>query len=531
MEKISERQLERAKNPEATGISSKVIREMLDEMEREDCELHSLMILRHGRVAVETYQAPLKSDDAHMVYSVSKSFLATAFGFALDEGLLTKETKFLDIFPDYKPKKQDKYLEKLTIAHLVAMTSGKAASVKGRTEKDWIKLFLKAKWAFEPGTDWRYINDNFYVAAAAITRVTKMSVTEYLTPRLFEPLGIDVPVWEKSPTGIEAGGWGLFLKTEDIAKLILCYMNGGKYNGEQVIPEWWTKDATSYHSDNSASQAKPDCKAGYGYGFWRCAGLENTYRCEGLYSQYAIAIPDYDACVITTSSNSNLQQTLDIIWKYIKDSFIEEIDTNDSVKCELSPEEPPVVTQRSSLEKEIEGKVYSLRKPIFVNKAAHLPVSALPMPVVYYLENPGGNMTDISFNFNEYGFHFSWSEDGGERNTIPVGMNGTPLNGEIHLSGLTYKVISDAHWEDEKTLTITIRALSAVAKRILTFKFDGNKIAMYPDVYPGLEKKARILGDTLKNVLKGAYFHAWIDFLVPRMKKILFPKHSGKVRK
>ena len=144
MEPILNKNLERAKNPEAAGISSRVIKSMLDEMQKEDCELHSLMILRHGKVAVETWQAPLTKDDPHMVYSVSKSFLTTAFGFALDEGLLTKETKFLDIFPDYKPKKRDEYLEKLTIAHLVSMTSGKAASVKGRTEKDWIKLFLSS---------------------------------------------------------------------------------------------------------------------------------------------------------------------------------------------------------------------------------------------------------------------------------------------------------------------------------------------------------------------------------------------------
>ena len=530
MKKILEKQLERVETPESVGISSKVIREMLDEMEREECELHSLMILRHGKVAVETYKAPLNASNPHMVYSVSKSFLATAFGFALEEGLLTKETKFLDIFPDYKPKKQDKYLEKLTIAHLVSMTSGKASPTTGRGDTDWLRRFVNSKWAFEPGTDWRYINDNFYVAAAAITRVAKMSVTEYLTPRLYEPLGIEVPAWEKSPDGIESGGWGLFLKTEDIAKLILCYMNGGKYNGKQVIPEWWTKEATSYHNDNSGSQSKPDSQAGYGYGFWRCAGMENTYRCEGLYSQYAIAIPDYDACVITTSTNSNLQQTLDIIWKHIKDAFIEETDTENSVKCELTPEDPPIVTERSSLEKNIQGKVYSLRKPIFVNKAAHLPVSALPLPVVYFLDERGGNMTDISFDFNNYGFHLTWSEDGGFKNTIPVGMNGTALKGEIKLRYLTYEVVSDAHWVNENTLTITIRVLSAVAKRILTFKFDGDKITMYPDIYPGLEKKAKIMGETLKNVLKGAYFHAWIDFLVPRIKKILFPKHTGKVR-
>ena len=162
LEAILNKDLERVKNPEAVGISSKIISDMLEEMEKEECELHSLMILRHGKVAVETYQAPLKASNPHMVYSVSKSFLATAYGFALDEGLLTKETKFLDIFPDYKPKRQDKYLEKLTIDHLVSMTSGKAAGVKGRSNPDWIKLFLSSKWAFEPGRDWRYINEENY---------------------------------------------------------------------------------------------------------------------------------------------------------------------------------------------------------------------------------------------------------------------------------------------------------------------------------------------------------------------------------
>ena len=525
---LTKKDLVRAEKPESAGVSSKVIKELIEEFEREDCGVHSFMLIRHGKVACETWQAPLTKDDPHMVYSVSKSFLATAYGFALDEGFLTKDTKFLDIFPDYKPKKKDAYLEKLRILDLVAMTSGKSASTKGRSDDDWIRLFLNSKWAFEPGTDWRYINDNFHVAAQALTRVTKMSVTEFLTPRLFEPLGIDVPVWEKSPDGVESGGWGLFLKTEDIAKLILCYMNNGKFGEKQVIPEWWTKEATSYQNDNSTSQSKSDSRAGYGYGFWRCAGMENTYRCEGLYSQYAIAMPDYDACLITTGSNSNLQQTLDIIWKHIKDAFIDETDTESSVEISLTPEAAPTVTERSSLEKDIDGKVYSLRKPIFVNKAAHLPVSALPMPVVYYLKEHGGNMTDICFKFNEYGFHMSWSEDGGFKNTIPVGMNGTALNGEINLSGITYKVISDAHWVDEYTLTVTIRPLCAVAKRLLTFKFDGNKITMYPDIYPGLEKRAKIMGETLKNVLKGAYFHTWIDFLVPRIKKILFPKHTGR---
>ncbi len=524
---LNSKDLIRATSPEEVGVSSLKIKELLDELENEDAVLHSLMILRHNKVAVELYKSPLTANDTHMAYSVSKSFTATAYGFALDEGFFTKNTLFLDVFPEYKSKK-DKYLEKLRIIDLVAMTSGKRAPTKGRRYDDWVKVFVESKWDFEPNTDWRYINDNFFVLAAAITRVTKMSVTEYLTPRLFEPLGIDVPVWEKSPDGIEAGGWGLFLKTEDMAKLILCYMNGGKHSGEQVIPEWWTKEATAFQNDNSSSQSKSDSRAGYGYGFWRCAGMKNTYRCEGLYSQYAIAIPDYDACVITTSSNTNLQQTLDILWKHIEKAFTEENKGN-TVPLSLTPDASPIASKRqASTEEKINGKVYSIRKPLFLNYAAGHPVSMLPMPVVYFLKEHGGNITDLSFNFNETGFTMNWSEDGGFKNSIPVKMNGEKTEGEITLGKLNYRVLSDAKWDDENTLTVVIRPISAVAERILTFKFNGNKIAMYPDVYPGLEKKARILGDTLKNVLKGAYFHTWIDFLVPRIKKILFPVHRGK---
>ena len=156
-----------------------------------------------------------------------------------------------------------------------------------------------------------------------LCKVLGESITDYLTPRLYEPLGIDVPFWEHSPEGVEAGGWGLQLKTEDIAKLILCYQNKGRYNGVQVIPEWWTKEATSYISDNSVSEKERDASAGYGCGFWRCAGMPNTYRAEGMFCQYAISFADYNACLVMTSEHSGLQETLDVIWKYMPDAFIQ----------------------------------------------------------------------------------------------------------------------------------------------------------------------------------------------------------------
>jgi CubicO group peptidase (beta-lactamase class C family) len=190
----------------------------------------------------------------------------------------------VDIFPDYPPKKPDSRFDKLTVRNLLRMSSGKQPSfLSDKGKVDWIEDYINSPWVFEPGEKFLYINENIFMLSAIINRVTGMSMREYLDTRLFKPLGIDFPFWETDRNGVEAGGWGLMLKTEDIAKLILCYQNNGRYNDSQVIPEWWTKEATSYISDNSVSEKEPDASAGYGCGFWRCAGMKNTYRCEGMF--------------------------------------------------------------------------------------------------------------------------------------------------------------------------------------------------------------------------------------------------------
>ena len=364
--KILNKSIERAKTPESVGIDSSVILKMTEEMSYRGINVHSLMILRDNKVACEAWSKPLTPEMPHMAYSVSKSFLSTAYGFALDEGKITRETRFVDVFPEFKNKK-DKYLEKLTIHQLLCMTAGKQTAIRGSKSDDWLKVFVKAKWIFDPGTSWRYVNDNYYIASKMLCKILGESISDYLTPRLFEPLGIDAPFWEHSPDGVEAGGWGLMLKTEDIAKLVLCYQNKGKYNGIQVIPEWWTREATSFISDNSVSEKEPDASAGYGCGFWRCGGMENTYRCEGMFCQYGISFEDYGATLIMTSEHSDLQETLDVIWEYMPKAFIEPDNEKESKEIALKDKSAVITKDRSETEKRINGKNYHLRKCRFIN--------------------------------------------------------------------------------------------------------------------------------------------------------------------
>ena len=524
--KISNKSIERAKTPESVGIDSSVISKMTEEMSYRGINVHSLMILRHDKVACEAWSNPLTPEMPHMVYSISKSFLATAYGFALDEGKITRETKLVDVFPVLL-KKKDPLLEKLTIHHLLCMTAGKQTSIRGSKSDDWLQLFVKAKWIFEPGTSWRYVNDNYYIASKMLCEVLGESITDYLTPRLYEPLGIDIPFWEHSPDGVEAGGWGLMLKTEDIAKIILCYQNKGKYNEVQIIPEWWTREATSFITDNSVSEKEPDASAGYGCGFWRCAGMPNTYRCEGMFCQYAISFEDYNACLIMTSEHSDLQETLDVIWKYMPKAFIEPNEKNKGKNISLTDKTTVINKAHSPTEKTINSKTYSLRKCRFINFIG-FPISVLPMPIVFFAKDRGGNMDNLKFKFSEKGCVFSWEEDGGFRNEIFLSMTGEASFDEIVIGELRMIARTYAYWENNNTLVMHIRPLSSVAERILKFEFNGNKIKMHPSYIPGTDEKAKKVGDKLKCILIGKWFHWWIDFLVPRVGKILNPTHYGK---
>ena len=525
-----EKKLQRAINAESVGVSSPVIQQMIGDMYSHGVNVHSIMVLRHGKVACEAWSAPLTPEMPHQVFSVSKSVLATAYGFALDEGKIEKTTRFLDVFPELKPKKRDENLEKLTIHHLLTMTSGKKTALKADRNGDWLAQFVKLGWDFAPGESWRYVSENFYAASAMLTRVLDTSVTEYLTPRLFEPLGIDVPFWETSPAGIEAGGWGLMLKTEDMAKFILCYHDGGRFNGEQVIPAWFAKEATSKISSNDHCERNLDCRAGYGCGFWRCGGLQNTYRCEGMFCQYAISFDDYDACLVMTSDHSDLQQTLDIMWHYIPAAFIEPNIDGEGVSISLhSDEVDPAPSARRSIEKSVSGKTYKMRRCRFVNKIG-FPVSMLPMPVVFFAKNSGGNMDDIKFDFDEGGFYLSWKEDGDQHNRAYFPLDGSASMNTVSIGDFKLNCRCWAKWETDTVLYLRLRPLEGVAERIIHFEFNGKRIKMHPYSIPGTKEKAEKTGEKLKCILVGRFFHWWIDVLVPQVSNILNPTHYGKMK-
>ncbi len=467
--------LRRASYPEKAGVSSKAVEALINDFKENNVEIHSMMILSGGKVAFESWAEPYSPELPHAMYSVSKTFTSAAIGFAVSEGLITVDTKLIDIFPEFKPKKPDPNLDKLTIHSLLSMQAGKNISVYAdKTDPNWEKQFFESPWGFTPcDGSWQYISENQYMLCSAIHRVTGECVVSYLTPRLFEPLGIDVPDWELSPSGVEAGGWGLFIKTEDLAKFVNCYQHGGKFRGKQVIPAEWVCQTLRRHADNSRANKLPDSQSGYGYCVWHCAGAP-AWRMDGMFSQFGFMFKDRDASIIFTGGEIDEQKTRDCLWRHVKDLFIEpDSEPKADHKIGLAPPADIVYTsERSPLEEKIEGRNIKFRKNLILS-AAGFPVSMLPLPTVYMSAHKAGNINNVQLRFSENECTMEWDE-GFEHNIITCGMDGKYRTSPIRLANMNFTAYSTAAWTSEDTLQINMRPVESVARRTIEFVFDKN---------------------------------------------------------
>ena len=303
--------------PEAQGIPSSAVAAFLDAADALDA-IHSCMLLRHGAVVAEGWWSPYRRDDPHMLFSLSKSFTSTAAGFAIDEGLLSADDPVLDFFADHAPAEPSEHLRAMRVRHLLSMSTGHTTDTLwpcvNSPDGHWAKAFLNCPVEREPGTHFLYNSGATYMVSAIVQQLTGQRIVDYLGPRLFEPLGIPAPLWETCPRGINTGGWGLSLRTEDIARFGLLYLNDGVWDGERILPEGWVAEATRQQIDNSADRSG-DWAQGYGYQFWRCQ--HGCYRGDGAFGQFCVVLPEADAVVAMTSGIGDLQGVLDLVWEHL----------------------------------------------------------------------------------------------------------------------------------------------------------------------------------------------------------------------
>ncbi|MFO7822681.1 MAG: ChbG/HpnK family deacetylase [Cyclobacterium sp.] len=320
-------------DPEKEKINPIAITDYLEAVQENEQDLHSLMILRNGKVVFEHWLGDNAANKSHVMFSVSKTFTATAIGFAIQEGLLDVSDQVISFFPDKLPSEISTHLQALEIRHLLTMTVGHdvdpTGAIRNSTDSDWIRAFLAFPMEHKPGDQFVYNSLATYMLSAILTKVTGEQLLDYLQPRLFRPLGITGAIWDESPQGIAIGGWGLKVKTEDMVKLGLFYLQKGQWKGQQLLAESWFDEATvaqvpslpagADRDELKINAEDSDWLQGYGYQLWQ--SRHNSYRADGRDGQFILILPEKNAVIVTTANIPNMQAELNLIWEYLLPAF------------------------------------------------------------------------------------------------------------------------------------------------------------------------------------------------------------------
>ena len=456
--------------PESQGISSDLFAALLRELDAsKDTEMHHFMALRHGKVICECNFAPYPKGMWHITHSMCKSITGMAIGMLIEEEKLKLDENIYDIFPDHINAFSKIFRPVITVENLLTMTSGVTFNESGIVSgNDWLGSFLNASVNGKPGTEFQYNSLNTYVLSAIVTKRTGETLTEYLTPRLFGPLGITKYYWETCPKGITKGGWGLFLCAEDMAKLGQLYLQRGKWNGQQLVSEYWIEISTARHLKTQNDTY------GYGYQLWM-EQRPGSFEYNGMLGQNVIIYPDMDMVLVTNAGNKEMFQDcimLNIIRKYFPVNYhpadvlpenplsysllkrlcgeLENVENNNRSTSLRGGWKRNVISKRKHSDKKYSYRIsaavdrpsdhHSFMRAVsgrtYVMKQQNIGIA--PLFVQVFHNNMTDGISEISFTYDAGNFCVSFTE-GEVIHKLPVGF-GRAADGCVDLHGEHYLV-------------------------------------------------------------------------------------------
>ena len=462
--------------PEEQGISSAAISAFLDSIAKSKHEFQSFMLVRHGKVVAEGWWNPYRADLRHTLYSLSKSFTATAVGFAKAEGKLALTDKVISFFPDQLPDTVSAYLKQLNVKNLLTMSVGQEPDPTFNTVQtdNWIKTFLATPIKYEPGSQFLYNSMATYMLSAIVQKTTGQKVIDYLQPRLFEPLGILSIDWETDLAGINTGGWGLRVKTEDIAKFAQLFLQKGKWNSKQVLPAGWAEEASTAHiiQHPKYSQAKRDSsdwEQGYGYQMWRCR--HNAFRGDGAFGQYAIVIPEHDAVIAITSETMDMQGEQNLIWNILLPAF------KDGALKPDKAGDAALSKKLASLSLPVKKETIAVKPSMLSGKTFVMEPNSLDIQSLAF--DVAGDNYNVKINTNSGSHTFKTASNSWVTGETTLAGPYLLTAAKNNLKGLPpFKVAGEYTWLDANTLEIVLRYTESPHTRTLLCRFDGDKISV-----------------------------------------------------
>ena len=557
--------------PESQGISSDLFAALLRELDAsKDTEMHHFMALRHGKVICECNFAPYPKGMWHITHSMCKSITGMAIGMLIEEGKLKLDENIYDIFSDQINALSKIFRPVITVENLLTMTSGVTFNESGIVSgNDWLGSFLNASVNGKPGTEFQYNSLNTYVLSAIVTKRTGETLTEYLTPRLFGPLGITKYYWETCPKGITKGGWGLFLCAEDMAKLGQLYLQKGKWNGQQLVSEYWIEISTARHLKTQNGTY------GYGYQLWM-EQRPGSFEYNGMLGQNVIIYPDMDMVLVTNAGNKEMFQDcimLNIIRKYFPVNYH---------PADVLPENPLSYGLLKRLCGELENgennnrsaslrggwkrnavfrrknKKYSYRISAAVDRPSdhhsfmravsgrtyvmeQQNIGIAPLFVQVFHNNMTDGISEISFTYDAGNFYVSFTE-GEVIHKLPVGF-GRAADGCVDLHGEHYLVATLGEFardeNDIPVLKLEITFIEECVKRkVHIFFHEDNGIEIRWNETPGKKMilaglssiTEELSGNFLYNSLLGDHNITTTELLHRLMEQTIEPAVRGYLK-
>lgn len=527
--------------PESQGISSDLFAALLRELDAsKDTEMHHFMALRHGKVICECDFAPYPKGMWHITHSMCKSITGMAIGMLIEEEKLKLDENIYDIFPDHINAFSKIFRPVITVENLLTMTSGVTFNESGIVSgNDWLGSFLNASVNGKPGTEFQYNSLNTYVLSAIVTKRTGETLTEYLTPRLFGPLGITKYYWETCPKGITKGGWGLFLCAEDMAKLGQLYLQRGKWNGQQLVSEYWIEISTARHLKTQNDTY------GYGYQLWM-EQRPGSFEYNGMLGQNVIIYPDMDMVLVTNAGNKEMFQDcimLNIIRKYFPVNYhpadvlpenplsysllkrlcgeLENGENNNRSTSLRGRWKRNVVSRRKHSDKKYSYRIsaavdrpsdhHSFMRAVsgrtYVMEQQNIGIA--PLFVQVFHNNMTDGISEISFTYDAGNFYVSFTE-GEVIHKLPVGF-GRAADGCVDLHGEHYLVATLGEFardeNDIPVLKLEITFIEECVKRkVHIFFHEDNGIEIRWNETPG--KKMILAGlSSITEELSGNFLY------------------------
>jgi len=334
---------------EEQNLDGSVLSELVNEFGKGTYgDVHSLLIMRNDSLVLEKYFStnPIQvRETLQDVQMVTQSITSALVGIAIHQGKISGvDEKVYNFFPEYSHIfDQDSTKHTITLKHLLTMTAGFAwtenittswwygaeddlAKMIWCTDGDWLKYVISRPLTDDPGSRFVYNNGATMILSGIISKVCGLSLEQFAAEYLFKPLGISTWEWETCPKGNSTTFFNLDLRPLDLLKIGQLFVNKGRWNDVQVVPEEWVNVSTERQIKDFDAGIPPVDACDHGYLWWRYSDkhiassmlkINDVYFAFGFADQYIWIIPHLNMVVVSTADNRPGFKTYDIIWKYI----------------------------------------------------------------------------------------------------------------------------------------------------------------------------------------------------------------------